>query len=79
MSAKVRQMSFEDRVCEKAEELAEQRHSMEFNDLPNHLQMSVWMEAEQLVKDQLADEGDHLRDGRHEYWAELELMRRLGK
>lgn len=52
----------EQRTCEKAEELAEQRHGRDFSDLPNHVQMQVWMDAEHLVADEMADEIDHLYD-----------------
>jgi len=53
---------YKEMVCEKAEELAEQRTGREFNDLPNHLQMSIWMDAEQEVNDNLACQADAIYD-----------------
>ncbi len=80
----------EERTINKADEIAEQRYGREFNDLPASEQIDVWMEAENKVKDQLATEGDAIYDRMREegfnhrkngddHWAELELMRRLGK
>jgi hypothetical protein len=81
----------EERIVNKAEEIAQQRYGREFNGLPNGEQMKVWMEAEHEVVNDIACEADMLydrmkenkllgrRNGHEEtYWDELELERRLG-
>jgi len=49
----------------KADEICDQRYGREFNDLPNKIQYDVWREAEDIVRDNLADkaemEGDERR------------------
>ena len=84
------QRDLEEITSNKANEIAEQRYGREFSDLPASLQMLVWMDAEKEVADEIADQGDaiyerireqgfnHRKDG-DDHWAELELMRRLGK
>ena len=73
----------EEITSNKADEIAEQRYSSEFNDLPSHLQIAVWMEAEQVVADELATQRDAIYDRMREdgvtHWDELEVMRRQGK
>ncbi|MBA7613591.1 hypothetical protein ES703_20842 [subsurface metagenome] len=77
----------EEMYTNRAEEIAQQRYGREFNDLPNSLQSQVWLEAERLVRDKVADQADlqyermrERRNGSKEtYFDELELMRRLGK
>ena len=83
-------MDKEERTCNKAEALAEERYGREFHDLPASLQMLVWMDAEREAADDLACQADaiydriredglfHRKDG-DDHWTELELMRRLGK
>ena len=62
MAVRVSRPDFKEKVCEKAEELAEQRTGREFNDLPNHLQMNIWMDAEQEVINDLACQADAIYD-----------------
>lgn len=73
----------EERTCNKAEELAEQRYGREFNDLPASLQMKTWMDAELEIANDLACEADMLLMKKKEegitHRDELELQRRLGK
>ena len=52
----------ESRIIEKAEELAEQRCGREFSELPASLQMRVWMDAEEEVKDKSSSEADAIYD-----------------
>ena len=66
-------MDIEDATQTEADQIAEQRYGREFDDLPKPLQHDVWCEAENRVRDKLAD------GSKDNYWAELELMRRLGK
>jgi len=56
------QRDLEQRISEKADEIAEQRYGRDFGDLPASLQMQVWMEAEEIVKDKMADECDAIYD-----------------
>ena len=66
----------EERTSNKANEIAEQRYGRPFSELSASLQMTTWMDAEREV---VREEGfNHRRDG-DDHWAELELMRRLGK
>jgi len=51
---------YEERVSNKAEELAQLQCSREFSDLPPEMQMRIWMEAERDINDDLAD-GAELR------------------
>ena len=53
---------FEERVSDKADEIAEQRYGIEFNDLPMLLKHDVWFKAESIVKDEMADEADAIYD-----------------
>ena len=52
----------EERTSNKADEIAEQRYGRPFSELPNSIQMTTWREAEDMVKDQLATEGDAIYD-----------------
>jgi len=52
----------EEMVCEKAEELAQQRTGREFSDLPANIQMSIWMDAEQEAADYFACQADAIYD-----------------
>ena len=56
------QRDLEERASEKAEEMAEQRCGRPFSDLPASVQMTVWMDAEQEAKDELADQADFIYD-----------------
>ena len=80
----------EEMTSNKADEIAEQRYGRPFSELPNSLQMQVWMDAEREVVDKIATQNDFIYDRMREnghkskeeceaYWAELELGRRLGK
>ena len=80
----------EERTINKADEIAEQRYGREFSDLPASVQMTVWMDAEKEVADEIATQTDFIYDQMREnghkpkkereaFWAELELGRRLGK
>lgn len=44
-------LDFEDKVCERADEIAHQRYAVDFCDVPKELQMAVWNEAEAQVRD----------------------------
>lgn len=46
----------EARISERAEELALQRTGRQFGDLSSHMQMLVWMDAEQQVYGDQVDE-----------------------
>jgi len=80
----------EERTINKADEIAEQRYGREFSDLPASVQMTVWMDAEKEVADEIATQNDfiydQMRDNGHKpkkereaFWADLEMSRRLGK
>jgi len=58
MAVDFRKPELEDRIINKAEELAEERCGREFGDLPPSLQQQIWMDAEEEIKDQLAGEAD---------------------
>lgn len=90
----MRSGNVEDRISEKADEIADRVYGRDFNDLPKRVQMQIWMQAEEAEADDEADRSDHtyeeLRDKAmcdevetpeqaREHWLELELMRRLGK
>lgn len=74
---------WEERVIVKAEELAQEKYHRDFSDLPPQMEMQVWLEAEGIVNDQIADAMDAARKTVREkgidHWGELELQRRLGK
>jgi len=74
---------WEDRVIDKANDLALERYNLDFNDISPSLQMQTWIDAEHIVNDQLANQMDAARDAYREhsaeYWQEMELSRRLGK
>jgi hypothetical protein len=73
---------FESRCCDKAEQIAQDRYHVRFVDLPPHLEMQVWMEAEAAVSDQMADELEaaqrRVREKGNHHWDDLELERRKG-
>ena len=48
----------EERVSDKADEIAEQRYGLGFSDIPQLLQHDVWFKAESIVKDELTDQAD---------------------
>ena len=56
------QRDLEQRISEKADEIAEQRYGREFGDLPAHLKMEIWMEAEQEAADYMASQIDAVYD-----------------
>lgn len=75
------QRDFETRVSEKSEALARERYHVAFGDLPPHMEMQVWIDAEGIVSDQMAEE---LREAQernrgNRYFDDLEVERRLGK
>jgi hypothetical protein len=76
------QRDWEQRVSDKADELAREKYQQDFCNLPPHLEMQVWMEAENLVHDQmdaeLAAAQKEYRESGKDFWGELELERRLG-
>ena len=45
-------VDFEDNVCERADEISHKRYAVDFCDVPKHLQMDVWNEAEAQVRDE---------------------------
>ena len=79
MSVPLERVDVEERTSDRAEELAQKQFGFSFVDLDNHQQMHIWMLAEQQVQEELNEAAERSWDERHERWAELELMRRLGK
>jgi len=58
------QRDLEEKVSDKAEEIAQQRYGREFSDLSASLQMQVWMDAEQEEKDTIATQAEAIYDRR---------------
>ena len=57
-----RQPDLEEMTSNKADEIAEQRYGREFSDLPASVQMTVWMDAEREVADEIATQNDSIYD-----------------
>jgi len=51
-----------EKVCLKAEDLAEERCGRPFDDLPPYLQQQIWMDAEQEAKSQEQMRADGIYD-----------------
>lgn len=63
----------------RAEELAQQRFGVSYDDLSNGPAMLVWRDAEVQVQEELNEAADRARDDQDITWFdELELERRLG-
>ncbi len=78
MSVPLERIDIEERVSERAEELARKRFGLSFDDLNKRQQMSVWMDAEQQVREELNEAAERAWEARQEHWDELELERRQG-
>lgn len=57
-----RKPDYESRVCELADDLALKQTGREFDELPNDMQMKVWMQAEREVTDSIVSEAEYRRD-----------------
>ena len=60
MAVDFRKPELEDRIINKAEELAEERCGREFGDLPPSLQQQIWMDAEEAVQSDEQTQADGL-------------------
>lgn len=69
---------YEELVSEKAEEFAQQRYTISFDDLSNGLKMRVWTDAEQAVAEKLQTQAEMSQEAKLDYVEQMEFMRREG-